>query len=312
LERVLRAPSGVRDMMKAVRVHGYGGPEVLVYEDAPRPSPGLGEILVHVRAAGVNPLDCKVRQGTLQPHVLPLIPGWDFSGVVEEGSGDFARSDEVYGRADLGMNGAYAEYLVVRPADMARKPRSIDHVHAAAVPTAGLFAWQALFGPICLDARRTILIHGAATGTGTFAVQLARWRGANVIATSDSEHVAFVRELGAQLVIDEGKRSFEEVVHDVDAVLDLLGGDLLFRSPGVIRPGGVLVSTVTTPPDAPGIRSLMVLPESSSAQLTALSRLIDARVLQVIVSHVLPLASARQAHELIEHEPGEIVLDVAA
>ena len=245
--------------MKAVRMHGYGGPDVLAYERAPLPTPAADEVLVRVRSAGVNPFDWKVRQGNFEStiaHSLPLIPGWDLSGVVEvvgRAVVEFVPGDEVYGMVDRTRDGAYAEYLTARARHLAPKPRTLPHLGAAAVPTAALTAWQVLFGAngepgsVGLGKGQTILIHGGAGGVGSFAVQLARWRGARVVATASAAHVGFVRDLGADLVIDYHEGSFERLVSGVDAVLDLVGGDTQARSWGVLRPGGVLGSPSARP-----------------------------------------------------------------
>ncbi len=178
--------------MKAVRMHNYGGPEVLRFEDAPRPMPDSGELLVRVYAASVNAIDWKIRAGYLKdvfPVPLPFIPGWDVSGVVEAvGSGvtKLKKGDEVYARPDVAHNGkgAYAEYVVLKESEAALKPKSVDHVHAAAIPVVGLTAWQALFDAAALSKGQKILIHGAAGGVGSFAVQLAKWKEAQVIGTA--------------------------------------------------------------------------------------------------------------------------------
>jgi NADPH:quinone reductase-like Zn-dependent oxidoreductase len=200
------------ERMKAIRMHRYGGPEVLRHEELPRPSPGGGEVRVRVHAAGVNPLDWKVREGWLKelvPLRLPLVPGWDVSGTVDQvgpGVADLAPGDEVFGKPDLVRDGAYAEWLVTRTAALARKPARLDHLHAAAVPIAGLTAWQALFEgdagapSIGLRPGQSILVLGGAGGVGSFAVQLARWRGARVIATAGPRSAEYVRGLGAEVV----------------------------------------------------------------------------------------------------------------
>jgi len=180
--------------MKAIRFHEYGGPEVLRYEDAPKPEAGPGEALVRVHAAGINPLDWKIRAGYLQamrPYPLPLILGWDLSGVVEAngpGAARFHPGDEVYSRPDIGRSGAYAEYIAVREEELAAKPKTLDHVHAAAAPLAALTAWQALFEHGGLAAGQSILLHAAAGGVGSFAVQFAHWKGARVIGTASARH----------------------------------------------------------------------------------------------------------------------------
>jgi len=239
--------------MKAVRMHEYGDPEVLKYEDAPRPEPASGEVLVRVYAAAVNPVDWKVRAGYTKGflnYTLPLIPGWDLSGVVESvGAGvvDWKAGDEVYSRPDISRNGAYAEYIAVKGSELGRKPRSLDHVNSAAIPLAALTAWQALFDAAGLSAGQRVLVHAAAGGVGTFAVQLARWKGAYVIGTASERNHAFLRELGADETIDYTKTPFETAVRDVDVVLDTMAGETRQRSWQVLKKGGILVSILGAP-----------------------------------------------------------------
>src|SRR6201987_6034547 len=190
--------------MKAIRIHGYGGPEVLQYEDVAVPTPVAGELLIKVHAASVNPLDWKTRAGYLKglfPHTLPFILGWDVSGVVEAvGSGvtKFKKGDEVYARPDVTAhgNGAYAEYVVAKETETALKPKSVDHVHATTIPVGAVTAWRALFDAAGLKEGQKVLIHGAAGGVGSFAVQLAKWKGAHVIGTASTRNQAFLRDLG--------------------------------------------------------------------------------------------------------------------
>src|SRR6476659_692960 len=194
--------------MKAIRIHSYGGPEVLQYEDAPRPKPRAGEVLIRVHAAGVNPIDWKVREGHMKdfwPHEFPLILGWDLSGVVEElgrGVSRFKIGDEVYSLPDPTRNGAYAEYIVVREPELALKPNSLHHIRAAAVPLAALTAWQSLFDTAQLQPGQRVLIHAGSGGVGHFAVQLAKWKGAYVFATASTKNQDFLRKLGVDKAID--------------------------------------------------------------------------------------------------------------
>ncbi len=306
--------------MKAVQIHTYGGPEVLSYDDVHRPRPGKGEILVRVCAAGVNPIDWKVRQGYFKNMVnykLPLILGWDFSGVVHaDGYMDsrFKIGDKVYGRADITRNGTYAEYLVVRESEIAFKPKSINHIHAAAIPIAGLTAWQSLFDIAALSAGQKVLIHAAAGGVGSFAVQLAKWNHAYVIGTASNLNKDFVLALGADEVIDYQATRFEDVVSDVDVVLDTVGGDTQKRSWKVLRKNGILVSIVSSPAveDAVeyGMRRAYVRGQANPAQLHELAKLVDEGKIRPVVEIVLPLSEARRAHQLIEagHVRGKIVL----
>ena len=309
--------------MKAVAMHAYGGPEVLIYEDAARPDPATGEVLVRVHAAAVNPVDWKVRAGHLRGFLnysLPLIPGWDLSGVVEAtGAGvtDWKQGDAVYARPDLRRNGAYAEYIAVRASELGHKPRSIDHVQASAIPLACLTAWQALFDAGGLKAGQRVLIHAAAGGVGTFAVQLAKWKGAHVVGTASERNHAFLRELGADEVIDYTKTNFEEVVRDVDVVLDTLAGQTRDRSWNVMKKDGILVSILgqPSPDDAAqhGVRAAGVFVEPNQAQLGEIAKLVDSGKLRPIIETVLPLAQAARAHEMNQtlHTRGKIVLQVA-
>ena len=208
--------------MKVVCIYGYGGPEVLSYEDAPRPHPGPGEVLVRVHAAGINPVDWKIRQGELKEmltYMFPLILGWDVSGVIESvgtGTTRLKVGDEVFSRPDIAQDGAYAEYIVIKESEVALKPKSLDHIHAAALPLAGLTGWQSLFIAAGLTAGQRVLIHAAAGGVGHLAVQLAKWKGAYVIGTASEKNHAFLRELGVDQIIDYNTERFEEVVRAVD------------------------------------------------------------------------------------------------
>jgi NADPH:quinone reductase-like Zn-dependent oxidoreductase len=310
--------------MQAIRIHEYGGPEVLKLEEAPRPDPAAGEVLVRVHGAGVNPIDWKVRSGLARaayPHTLPLVPGWDVSGTIEwmgPSVRGFEHGDEVFTRLDVHRDGAYAEYVTVPADDLARKPRSIDHLHAAAVPLAGLTAWQALFDPANagLRAGQTILVHGGAGGVGHFAVQLAKWRQARVIATGSQGNEGFLRELGADMFIEHTSVRFESVARDVDVVLDTVGGETQARSWAVLRPGGVLVTTVTleVPDEARqrGLRGSQMTTRTDVRQLEELGGLIDQQVVRPVLGRIFPLGQARRAHDLLEakHVRGKLVLDV--
>ena len=273
----------------------------------------------------MNARDWKFRAGYLKdvfPVPLPFIPGWDVSGVVEAvGSGvtKFKKGDEVYACPDAAHSGkgAYAEYVVAKETETALKPKSIDHVHAAAIPMLELTAWQALFDTAALSKGQKILIHGAAGGLGSFAVQLAKWKGAHVVGTASGRNQAFLRELGVDDPIDYEKTRFEDVVHDVDVVLDTLGGDTQNRSWKVPKKGGILVSIVSPPsPEEAakhGVRSAFLPAHPSSSQLSEIAKLVDAGKLKAVVETVLPLSDARRAHELNEtgHARGKILLKVA-
>jgi NADPH:quinone reductase-like Zn-dependent oxidoreductase len=309
--------------MKAIRIHGRGGPDHLVYEDVPQPHPGPGEVLVRVYATGV--IANELRWGETyetkagSKRVLP-IPGRDLSGVVEEvgpGVTAITKGSEVYAMLAYGRDGAEAEYTIALPSELAPKPRTLDHVQAAAVPLTALTAWQALFEHAGLAARQTVLIHGAAGGVGVFAVQLARWAGAHAIGTASARNRDFLRELGVNEIIDYTTTRFEEVVHDVDLVFDTVGGDTLERSWQVVKPGGVLVSVVSPRPSfeeakARGVRPVWFVVEPNREELIQIGALIDAGQVRPIIETVLPLSQARQAYEqgARGHTRGKIVLRV--
>jgi len=310
------------ETMKAVRIHEYGGPEVLKYEDAPRPKPAAGEVLVRVHAAGVNPVDRGVRSGFLKErlkYTLPMIPGWDVSGVVEAvgpGVSRLKTGDAVYSRPDISRDGSYAEYMVVKESEVALKPKSIDYVTAAAVPLAALTAWQALFDNAKLAAGQTILIHGAAGGVGHFAVQFAKLKGARVIATASPRNHEFLRSLGADQVIDYNTTKFEDVVHDADVVLDTITGETADRSYQVLKKGGIYVSILAPPSQekaaAFGVRVGHTFVQPSVPQLDEIAKLIDSGKVKVIIEKVFPLAEAAAAQDLnaTKHTRGKIVLRV--
>lgn len=309
--------------MKAARIHGYGGVEALVYEEAARPLVGDSEVLIRVHAAGVNPFDCAVRAGYVAgyfQHTLPMILGGDVSGVVEavgEGVTEFAPGDEVYSRADLNRDGTYAEYVVVRASDVVRKPASLDHIHAAALPHVSLTAWGTLYDRANLAPGQTVLIHGAAGGVGHIAVQLAKLRGAKVIGTASTRNLDFLRELGVDEAVDYTAAPFEDVVQDVDVVLDTIGGDCQARSWQVLKPGGLLISIIQSPSEeeaaARGVRQEFATASYAVGPvMREITALVDSGQLKPTVSAVLPLDQAQRAHEMSEsrHTRGKIVLQV--
>src|SRR5476651_2601465 len=295
--------------MKAVSIYSYGGPEVLVYEEAPRPHPGNGEVLIRVHAAGINPVDWKIREGQLKGmlhHAFPLVLGWDVSGVVEGLGSGLTRlkiGDEVFSRPDINRDGAYAEYIVIKESEVALKPKSLDHIHAAALPLDALTGWQSLF-------------HAAAGGVGHIAVQLAKWKGAHVIGTASARNHDFLRKLGVDQVIDYQTERFEEVVQPVDLILDTMGGDTCDRSWKVLKRGGILVS-IASPPSAEvaaahGVRQAFVFAQPNAGQLAEIAKLADAEKLKAIVETILALSDATRGQELSErgHTRGKIVLRV--
>jgi NADPH:quinone reductase-like Zn-dependent oxidoreductase len=308
--------------MKAIRIHEKGGPEVLIYEDAPRPALLPGDALVRVYASAITKdeltWDPTYQTAKGEPR-LPSIPGHEFSGVVEELAPDTTVAkvgEEVYGLASFYRDGSAAEFIAIQAADLAAKPKTLDYIQAAAVPLAALTAWQALFSHAMLTRGQRVLIHGGAGGVGSFAVQMANWAGARVITTAAANNQDFVRQLGAHEVIDYAKVRFEDEVSDVDVVFDTIGGDTLERSYGVLRQGGTLVSIVEPPSAekarAQGIEGVFFIVEANRTQLEEIGRLIDTGRLRVFVDTVLPIERARQAFEqgLKGHSRGKIVMRI--
>jgi len=309
--------------MWAVRVHRYGGLEAMIYEEVSRPAPGEGQVLVRVKAAGVGPWDAWVRAGkSALPQPLPLTLGSDLSGVVESvGSGvcAFRPGDAVYGVTNSRFTGAYAEYAAADAAMIARKPTRLNHVEAASVPVVASTAWQMVFDHGQTDGTKRVLVHGAAGNVGAYAVQFAKLTGADVIATAFTRDVDFVRTLRANQVIDAQAVRFEERVKDVDVVLDTVGGETLDRSFEVLKPGGILVSSVAKPDQAKAarrhVRGVYLLVAVTSEGLIRIAELFDAGRLRTDVGEVLPLADARRGHDMLAGKPhrrGKIVLAVAA
>lgn len=309
--------------MKAVRFHEYGTPDVLVYEDVSKPEPAAGEVLVKVHATSVNPIDWKVRAGHLRgfrDYPLPFILGWDVSGVIESvgpGVTGFAPGDEVYGWPDAARNGAYAEYIAVEESRLALKPKTLDHVHSAAIPLAGLTAWQALFDTAGLLPRQKVLIHAAAGGVGHLAIQFAKLNEIYVAGTASGRNQEYLKQLGCDLPINYETTRFEDVVHDFDAVIESMGGDVRNRSWKVLKKGGILVALIGPPPSeddarAHEVRATIIWGHADRQQLTEIARLADAGKVQPEIAAVFPLRDAADAHRMseTEHVRGKIVLQV--
>src|SRR5213593_981665 len=312
-----------RTTMKAIVVHEYGGPEVLKYEDVPRPEPKEDQILVRVIAAGVNPVDeagRSERSAKFFGITLPFIPGYDIAGIVEKTGGKitkFKTADSVYAYLSLTKGGGYAEYAAASEAEAAAKPKSISFVEAAGVPVVALTAWQALIDTAKLSAGQTVLIHGGSGGVGSFAIQIAKARGAKVIATASTANQDLLKQLGADVAIDYTKQKFEDVAKDVDVVLDSVGKDTLARSYGVVKKGGFIVTLVAridqAELDKHRIRGASLGVEPTSNELAEIGKLIDEKKIRVIVSQTFPLSEAVKAQEQIAtgHTRGKIVLKVA-
>jgi len=309
-------------LMKAVVIHQYGGPEVLKYEDVPRPEPQADQIVVRVIAAGVNPVDGMIRSGMFanEKRAFPIILGGDIAGVVEKVGSKITKfkvGDPVFAYVSLDNSGGYAQYALVTEREAAPKPKSLTYVEAAAVPIVALTAWQALVDTAKLSARQTVLIHGGSGGVGSFAIQIAKARGAKVIATASTANQDFLKQLGADVPIDYTKQKFEDVAKDVDVVLDSIGRDTLARSYGVVKKGGIIVSLVARPNQAEldkhGIRGTALSVEPNSEELAEIGKLIDDKKIKVIVSRTFPLSEAMKAQEQVAtgHTRGKIVLKVA-
>ncbi|MER5796115.1 NADP-dependent oxidoreductase [Streptomyces sp. NPDC001980] len=332
--------------MKAIRLHEFGGPEVLRHEAVAVPEPAPGEVLVRVHAVGLNPPDWYVREGMpgippefRPPFDLPLVPGTDISGVVEATAADvhdFTVGNEVVGllRFPVVMqSGAYAEYVTAPAADLAPKPPTVDHAHAAGLPMSGLTAWQYLIEvghdhpspfqedrhrPAALNSDTTVLVNGAAGGVGHLALQLAKWKGAHVIAVASGAHETFLRELGADEFIDYTKERPEDVVRDIDLVLDTVGGPTSRRFLPTLKRGGALHPVYFGEFDHEenarlGVTVTGTQVRANGAQLAELGRLLDAGTVRVAIDSTFPLADARAAHERAAqgHIQGKIVLTVA-
>jgi NADPH:quinone reductase-like Zn-dependent oxidoreductase len=291
--------------MRAVVIHETGGPEVLRLEEVERPEPAEGELLVELRAASVNPVDWKQRRST-PPDQLPKTLGRDFSGTTADG-------DEVFGVA---ASGAYAEFATASHGTIAGKPPGLSHERAAAIPVAGMTAWQALFDRGGLESGQTVLVAGAAGGVGHFAVQFAKLAGARVIGTGSTRNRDFVRDLGADEYVDYTQQDVAEAVSGVDLALDTVGGDVTASLVPTLREGGLLVTIASAPPEeaaaARGARAELLVQSPDPAQLTRIAELVDAGDVIVQIADVLPLEEVRRAHEMSEggHTRGKIVLAI--
>ncbi|QBD75134.1 NADP-dependent oxidoreductase [Ktedonosporobacter rubrisoli] len=302
--------------MSVIRVYRYGGPEELKLEQQPRPEPQEGEVLLRVQAAGVNPLEWKIRQGLAKdfmPVTFPYTPGDDVAGIIE-GLGPGVTSFEV-GQAVLGRgNGTYAEYITAPAEAFVLKPAALSFAEAASIPVGVTTAWRGLFDEGELEAGQRVLIQGAAGGVGLFAVQLAKWKGAYVIGTASTANLEFVRSLGADEVVDYTTTPVESVVKDVDLVLEGVGERTMRSSLATLKPGGKLSSLAALPPleqaQARGIQAKMIAAHPSRSILQAAVQLIEEWRLKVSVGKTFPLAEARQAHEYSQrgHGRGRVVL----
>jgi NADPH:quinone reductase-like Zn-dependent oxidoreductase len=305
-------------MMQAIRAHDYGAPEVLVLEQAPRPQPQAGEALIRILAAGVNPADWKMRSGVYKafmPLTFPWTPGLEGAGIVEAVGSEVAHlqpGQAVYGR----IRGSYAEHAKAPATDLQLKPDILTFEQAASVPVGALTAWQAVIETAQVQSGQRVLVHGAAGGVGIYAVQLAKWRGAQVMGTASASNLEFVRSLGAEQAIDYNVAPFETVVQDLDVVIDTVGGDLPERSLPVLRPGGVLVSVAARLSPEMGQALNIHTPSlglSGSEKLAQISQLLESKQIRPVVGAVFTLSDARKAHELSQtgHGRGRIILRIS-
>jgi len=310
-----------KPLMRAVVAHEYGLPEVLKLEQVQRPEPNDDEALVRVIASSVNPADPLTLSGKYAKEFgthLPLIPGYDIAGVVEKTGANVAKlrvGDAVYGYPTFG--GGWADYMTVKEWEVALKPKSLNFVEAAAVPMGALTAWQALVDVAKLQPGQIILIHGGSGGVGSFAVQIAKARGARVIATASTANQDVLKRLGADVAVDYTKTKFEDVAKDVDAVLDPVGKETLARSYGAVKKGGIVMSLVARPDPAElqkhGIRGAGISVHPDTDDLAEIAQLIDAGKIKPIVTEVLPLTDAVKAQQqaATHHTRGKVVVRIA-
>lgn len=308
--------------MKAARVLQFGPPNVIMTDDLPRPEPGAGQLVVRVKAAGVGNWDALIREGKVELQPLPLILGSELSGIVEAtgaGVSGFKAGDEVYGATNEQFSGAYAEYALASAGMMAQKPKTLNFIEAASTPIVTVTAWQMLFDYAHATAGQTVLIHGGGGNVGAYAVQLAKQTGLHVVATAASDDLDYVRDLGAERVVDYRTERFEESLTGVDVVLDTVGGDTQQRSLQVLKPGGILVSVVSPVPEATqkryGVRAAYFYVDVTTTRLNKITELFESGKLTTDVGTVLPLEEARKAHEMLggaPHRRGKIVLSIAA
>ena len=305
--------------MKAIEVREFGGLDVLTHTDVPVPSPGAGQVLVRVRAAGVGPWDAWVREGrSVLPQPLPLIPGSDLSGVIETvgpGVPDFSVGEPVYGVTNPRFTGAYAEFAIAEAGMIAPKPDRLTDAEAASVPVIATTAWQMLFDHAGLKPGHRVLVLGGGGNVGAYAVRLAAWADGEVAATASADDADFVRSLGAQEVIDARSGGLVGFPCPFDIVIDTVGEPLLGQSYALVRPGGAIISAVATPDQAFAtrhqVRAKFILVAVNTPGLLRLAALFDDGTLQARVGETLPLSEARAAHEMLAgrlHKPGKIVL----
>jgi len=308
--------------MKTIRIHEYGDASVLRYEDAPMPSYAADEVLIRVIATSVNPVDWKIRQGHLRemiPYRMPFIPGWDVSGVVDAVGADAKRfnvGDAVYSRPDIERDGTYAEYVAVRESEVAAKPRNISHIEAGVLPLAGITAWEALVTVGKIQPGQRVLVHAAAGGVGSLAVQIAKAHGAYVVASASAQHQLLVESLGADEFIDYRRQTLRESTHNINLVFDTVGGATQDESWQVMAANGLLVSIVSDPTTAakmwPQLRGEFLFIKPNAVVLAQLAHLVERGKLRAVIGAEFALRDIQHAHALSEtgHATGKIALYV--
>lgn len=311
--------------MKAAQINKYGGSEVVeINKNAPKPTVSSGHILVEVHAAGVNPVDWKIREGYMRqmaPLKFPATLGGDFSGVIAEvgeGVSGFKKGDEVYGQASIlrGGSSSFAEFASVDVNTTAHKPKNTSHVEAAALPLTGVSAWQALVDHIGLSRGEKILIHGGAGGIGSIAIQLAKYLGAYVATTVSAKDIQYVKELGADEAIDYKNQSFEDLVHEYDAVYDTVGGETYAKSFKVLKKGGIIVSMLEQPRsdlmEQYEVNAIGQFTQVNSERLSKLAELVEKSAIKVYVEKTFPLEQAGEALTYLQngHPRGKVVLKI--
>jgi alcohol dehydrogenase len=313
--------------MKSAQIKSYGGSEVVeINQSTPAPTdPSTGKVLVRIKAAGVNPVDWKIREGYMQqmmPLQFPSTLGMDFSGIIEkvgEGVSDFRKGDEVYGRTSVteGGSGAFAEMALASADSIAHKPKALSYDEAAGLTLVGVSAWQALVETMGLSNGQKILIHGGAGGIGSIAIQLAKHLGAYVATTVATNDKEFVKGLGADEVIDYKTQTFEDILHDRDAVFDTVGGETYTRSFKVLKRGGIIVSMLEQPNqelmDRFGVKAIFQFTQVNRERLTKLAQWVDQNNIRVNVDRTFPLDEAGKAldYQKDAHPRGKVVLQVS-
>lgn len=308
--------------MKAVRIHNYGDVNVLRYEEAPDPIVRADDVLIRVIGSSVNPVDWKIREGHLKemiPFRMAIIPGWDVSGVVEavgEKVGKFKVGDSVFSRPAIERDGTYAEFIAVHEDEVSAKPKTISHIEAGVLPLAGITAWEVLINVAKVSAGQRVLIHAAAGGVGSLAVQLAKWRGAYVVATASAANRALVESLGVDEFIDYRTQRLGDATKNIDVVFDTIGGRTQEASWSVMAPGGILVSIISNPPADEakqlGLNSAFVFIKPDAAALDEIAQLVDSGKLRPIIGAEFALGDIKRAHTLSEsgRSKGKIALYV--